>query len=187
MSEFTVEVPFGDLSPKQARTATLMGIQMIMKELGTLTDEVQQLKDEVRAESAEDTLTAEQLAAKDAKIEELRTKVDNADAVLQEARDALTAAQGGESAALERESEALGRLEDVLQAIRDAVAELKSDNPTTGGGTDPNAPYPDNTLPGAGSAGGEHPDNTLPEPEPYPDQSLPGDQPVVNPLKGKRR
>lgn len=53
--------------------------------------------------------------------------------------------------------------------------------------TEENPPYPDNTLPGPGSAGGEHPDNTLPEPEqptepeqpvdpnaPHPDNTLPG-------------
>jgi hypothetical protein len=49
--------------------------------------------------------------------------------------------------------------------------------PVTGGGE---PPRPDNTLPGPGSAGGEHPDNTLPIPPdfevspPRPDNTLPG-------------
>lgn len=47
-------------------------------------------------------------------------------------------------------------------------------------GTPGQPPRPDNTLPGPGSAGGEHPDNTLPVPPdfevspPRPDNTLPG-------------
>ena len=37
--------------------------------------------------------------------------------------------------------------------------------------------YPDQGLPGPGSAGGEHPDNTLPGSQPRPDNTLPGDLP----------
>lgn len=204
MSEFTVEVPFEDLTPAKARSMMMSDIQEIKKGLATLSDEVQQLKDAVEAESVEDRLTAEQIAAKDAKIDELNGRLDEADQFVTQAKEDVAAAKGGESAALDR-------LEVVLQAIRDAVEKLREDDPVPdntlpGAGSEGGA-HPDNTLPGSGGGmPGEHPDNTLPGPgseggaypdisgpgeQPYPDQTLPGDlppdQPQINPLKGRRR
>ena len=199
MSEFTVEVPFEDLNPAKARSMMMSDIQEIKKGLATLSDEVQQLKDAVEAESVEDRLTAEQIAAKDAKIDELNGRLDEADQFVTQAKEDVAAAKGGESAALDR-------LETVLQAIRDAVEKLREDDPVPdntlpGSGTEepPPAPddgaHPDNTLPGQLPGGnytpGDHPDNTLPGDQPHPDQTLPGDlppdQPQINPLKGRRR
>lgn len=45
-------------------------------------------------------------------------------------------------------------------------------------------PVVDNTLPGPGSAGGEHPDNTLPEPEPQPEEPDPNAPHPDNTLPG---
>jgi hypothetical protein len=46
-----------------------------------------------------------------------------------------------------------------------------------GGGGGGDQPHPDQTLPGRGSAGGEHPDISPPQPQPHPDQTLPGELP----------
>jgi hypothetical protein len=104
-------------------------------------------------------------------------------------RDAAAAIGQGETVVKEVEGgfEAPNAVIDYYAKL--TVSPKEGEQPTEPGEPNPpteeNPPYPDNTLPGPGSAGGEHPDNTLPEPEqpteptnpddlPHPDNTLPG-------------
>jgi chromosome segregation ATPase len=115
MAPETVQVTLGDLTTRQAVVAVLLEVRELRKEVVLLSNEINELKDEVAAEGAEDVLTAQTIADLNDKIADLESRLNQADAD-------LAAAKAGEAGALEN-------LEATLQGVREATADLRADNP----------------------------------------------------------
>jgi DNA repair exonuclease SbcCD ATPase subunit len=97
---------------------------------------------------------------------------------LQETKDALAAASEDNAeltAALEQQVSNSEGLVSTIEGAKQRLDDLSS-------GLEANDPRVDNSLPGAGSAGGEHPDNTLPNELP-----VEGEPPVVDPRSGRSK
>lgn len=139
----TISIPDWALTPRLVQVLLLRNQKLILKELDNMSQEINDLRAEIAKESEEDVLSAQTISELNAKVEDLQGQLDQVD-------DLVDAAKQGEA-------EAIAQLEAVLAEVRQAVEDLRADNPDEGGGeatttttttVDPNAPRPDQTLPG---------------------------------------
>jgi chromosome segregation ATPase len=116
VSEPTVAVPFEALTSRQAWIATLTGIEHLTKEVEKLANEIGDLRTEVAAENEEDVRTGRQIENLQSTVADLQSKLDQADGLVEAAKNG--------------ETDALNQLGEVLSAVREVTEELRADNPT---------------------------------------------------------
>lgn len=162
-----------DLTTRQMLREIMRTQQEILDQLSSTGGNVSEL----------DVAVEELQAAVDGVAQRLLPKIQELEAALTEAEDALADAIASNDGA----QEAIDAMHAAAGDIREEVGRLNAlgADPSTPIDTDPEDPIEPPPVDVEPDPDAPHPDQSLPEDQPHPDQSLPEDQPYVDPREEK--